>query len=416
MDAAGRMEIVRELCSFERRLTGTDAERRAANRLAARLRELGRRVEVEPIHVHPQLGLIYALHAAVAFAGSLVSVEVPALGFALALLAGTSIYLDLNARAYLLRRLFFRRASQNVVSPGTIPGAPAKLLISAHYDAARSGVIFSRPGLRLLARLQRLFGFPIGPSRILFWSVAFLVPVLGARMAELDSAAVSVIQLFPTLAILFAIFAALDLARSEVAPGANDNASGVATALSLADELGRQPTENLDVWIVLPSGEESLMQGMRAFLRAHDGELAPDTTFLLNLDSVGAGDVRYVTGEGLAVTYELGSRLTELAAAVAETIDDGSRAPASLRHGFATDALPAHLRGIPATTITCLEPGALVPANMHTRADVPENVDADAIARAHAFALALIRLLDRDVGRRLRSVDPPPRPAATATR
>src|ERR687896_747574 len=52
MDSAGRMEIVRELCSFERRLTDTDAERRAANRLAERLRELGRTPEVEPIHVH----------------------------------------------------------------------------------------------------------------------------------------------------------------------------------------------------------------------------------------------------------------------------------------------------------------------------------------------------------------------------
>ena len=36
------------------------------------------------------------------------------------------MYLDLNGRFYLLRRLFFRRASQNVVSPGAEPEAPAR--------------------------------------------------------------------------------------------------------------------------------------------------------------------------------------------------------------------------------------------------------------------------------------------------
>src|SRR5262245_51765651 len=112
------MEIIRELCSFEGRLAGTDAERRAANRLAERLREQGRRVEVEPTYVHPQLGLLYALHCGLGFAGSLVAVVVPALGFAMVLLAVTSMYLDMNARFYLLRRLLFRRASQNVVARG----------------------------------------------------------------------------------------------------------------------------------------------------------------------------------------------------------------------------------------------------------------------------------------------------------
>ena len=35
------------------------------------------------------------------------------------------MYLDLNARLYLVRRLFFRRASQNVVSNGARSDAPS---------------------------------------------------------------------------------------------------------------------------------------------------------------------------------------------------------------------------------------------------------------------------------------------------
>ena len=74
---------VRELCSFEGRLAGTDAERRAANALAAKLRRTAHRVDVEPTYVHPQWALIHALHTALGFAGSLLSIPLPAAGFAL---------------------------------------------------------------------------------------------------------------------------------------------------------------------------------------------------------------------------------------------------------------------------------------------------------------------------------------------
>ena len=392
------MEIVRELCSIEGRLAGTDAERRAANRLAERLRGIGRPAEIEPTYVHPQVGLILAAHATLGFAGSLVSVAVPALGFGLVLFAATSLYLDLNARFYLLRRLFFRRASQNVVSPGEQPEAPARLVVVAHYDAGRTGTLYGPAVGRTLARLQRGLGVPVNPARILFWTLAVLVPIVGTRMAGIDANALSLIQLPPTLILLIGIFAFVDVALSEVVPGANDNASGVAAALSLAEE----PVQNLDLWVVLPGGGECPVEGMRSFVRSHGADLDPSTTFVLSLDSVGRGDVRFEVAEGPAVSYELDSRLTELAAAIAEADGDGpNRFRASaLRHGFATDVLPARLARVPGTTITCLEPGANIPSNSHTLADLPQALDPTAIDRAHDFALELIRRLDADVGRR----------------
>ena len=69
---------------------------------------------------------MHAVHCLLAFAGSLVAVSIPPLGFGLVLVAATSMYLDLNYRFYLVRRLFFRRASQNVISRGGRPDAPAR--------------------------------------------------------------------------------------------------------------------------------------------------------------------------------------------------------------------------------------------------------------------------------------------------
>ena len=290
------METIRELCSFEGRLPGTDAERRAGNHLAERLRDLGRRAEIDPTYVHPQVPIIQAAHCAIAFAGSLVAVAEPAVGFALVLFAATSLYLDLNARFYLLRTLFFRRASQNVVSPGRTHDAPARLLLVAHYDAARTGTLYDPKPVARFKRLANRLRLP--HSRLLFWSVAALLPMLGARMAGVDSDGISLLQLPPTLVLLVAMFLFVDWQLSDVVPGANDNASGVAVTLSLADRLAAEPVENLDVWIVFTGAEECGMEGMRSLLRSRRGELDRASTFVLALDTVGAGDVRYATVRG----------------------------------------------------------------------------------------------------------------------
>ena len=160
MDAAARMEVIDELCSFQGRRAGTDAERRAANWLAKRVRDGGRRVVVEPIYVHPQYGLVQALHCALGFAGSLVAILAPPVGFAMVLVAALSMYLDLNGRFYLARRLFFRRASQNVVSPGKRTKASARLFICAHYDSARSGGVFQPKRVARASRLAKRLPSP----------------------------------------------------------------------------------------------------------------------------------------------------------------------------------------------------------------------------------------------------------------
>ena len=402
MDASGRMEMIRELCSFEGRLAGTDAERRAANWLAERLRKAGRRAEVEPTYVHPQYGLVHAAHCALGFAGSLAAIAQPVVGFAVVLAAALSLYLDVNARFYLLRRLFFRRASQNVVSPGGRPDAPARVLLCAHYDAARTGAAFDPKRVARGTRLAQRLPVPVGPFRILFWSLALLLPILGARMAGVESGLISLLQLPPTLILLVGVFLLTDIELSDVVPGANDNASGVATALSLAQELDSDPLPNLDVWVLLTGGEECLWEGMRAFVRARRRNLERESTYFLVLESVGKGAVRYETGEGPAVTYEMDPRLVQLCEAISMADrEDGNRYGAEpLRNGFGTDALPPRLAKFRATAITCLEDGAILPANYHRTEDVPERIDSAALDRAHGFALELIRALDRDVGRR----------------
>jgi hypothetical protein len=397
VDAAARQQLISELCAFEGRGPATDAERRAANFLAKRLEGIGRRAEIVPTFVHPQYALVYAAHAVLAVAGSVVAIKQPGIGFALVLLVATSLYLDLNTRLYLIRNLFFRRGSQNVVSPGTRPEAPLRLILVAHYDAGRTGFAFGAP-LRYANRRSQRARVLLGPFRIFFWGgFAPLLPILGAQMAGFDPGWLGIVQLVPTAVLIVAVFLLGDIALSPYVPGAYDNASGVAAVLSAAEELQAKPPANLDVWVVLTGAEECMAEGMRAFVRDPRAQLDRQRTAIVNVDSVSSGPVKYETSAGAVASIPLDRRLIELCAGLATADREGEDrfAAEPMRYSLIDDALPAAVRKLPAVTIT---DGYLAPW-YHRPDDTPDKVDGAALTRATEFVVSVVRLLDRDVGR-----------------
>lgn len=398
MDSAGRTEVIEELCSIEGRGSGTDAERRAGKLLAGRLQAMGRKVHIEPTYVHPNYALVHAFTLTVAVAGSLVAIAQPAIGFALVLLAATSFYLDHSTRTYLARSLFFRRASQNVVSPGDLPLAPTRVILSAHYDAAPTGYVFGERSLRLAGRLSERGRLLLGPWRLIFWGcLAPLLPVLGLRMAGIDAKWVSALQVVPTILLIVAIFLLIDIALSETVPGAYDNASGVAAVLSIADALRGDPAKNLDVWVVLTGSEESLDEGMRAFVRHNRKELDRERTVFLNVDSVSYGTPHFQVAQGPIITYPMDTELVEFCEALAAAEPKYGARP--VRVSLSDDATPLRVRKFRVMSITGLRDG-LPPPWYHTPEDTPDKVDAEAMTNATEFTTALVRLLDRDAARR----------------
>ena len=401
------MELIRELCSFEGRGPGTDAERRAANMLAGRVRALGRRAEIEPTYVHPNYALIHAVHVALALAGSVLATAEPAIGFALVLFAATSMYLDLNTRFYLLRRLFFRRASQNVVSPGDNPDAPLRVILVAHYDAARSGYVFGERGVKAARRLSERGRLLLGPWRLIFWGgMTPLLPILGARMAGVDAQWLSILQLFPTILLILAGFLLIDIALSRIVPGAYDNASGVAAVLSVADELRAEPAPNLDVWILLTGAEECLDEGFRSWVLANRKQLDRERTVIVNVDSVSYGSVHYELSEGPVISHPMDPELIELCEALAQaTAADGAPAARPLRSPVTTDAIASVIRGLRTIALTSVDDG-VPPPWYHAHTDTPDRVNAASLSRATDFVTGLVRLLDRDAGRRAAAESP----------
>ena len=387
---------IEELVGFEGRLAGTDAERRAAEHLAGRLHALGRDAEVEPISVYPNYALTHLVHALLAIVGSLVSVAAPLIGALIAAFAALSALGDMTGTLFLVRRLTGRRASQNVVSREE-GGKPGVLVLLAHYDAARGGSIFGRRTAERRAALAKRLKLPIGLGGGFVLAILVILFCAVLRILGLDSIVVSVVQFVPTALLVVALPLLADIQLSPVSPGAADNASGVATALSLAERHGGK-LEHLDLWVLLTGAEEAMSLGMREWLGQHRSELARDRVVFVNLDKVANGTIRYTTKEGLVLAVSTDTELVAICQDIAaEDGEDGRFGARPLVARATSDALVARARGYRAITISCL--GALdYQANQHQPADTPDRVDHDALERGLAFSSALLEQIDDHLG------------------
>ena len=378
------LDEVAALVAHKGRAPGTDAERRAAKGLEARLRDMGREARLEPIEVRASWTLTHLIHALAGVVGTVLSVSSPLPATALLLLVAASAYGDLTGGFQLARRMTPRRASQNVVSRED-GGRPGTLVLVAHYDAGRGGAVF---GWRLADRGFEAF----------FWSLVVLLACSALRLLGIDATAVTAVQFLATVALIVAVPLLADVGLSGVSPGANDNASGVATVLRLAERYGGD-LDHFDVWVVLTGAEEGMELGMRAWLRAHGRRLHPDRTAFVCVDQVGAGTVRYARREGYLLQSRHNPTLVELCGQIAEEDagDDGRYGAREYTARFATDAYAARVAGFPAVSVSCLGARDVAPHH-HRESDTVENLDPDALERAFGFCSELIELIDERIG------------------
>ncbi len=358
------------LVDVGRRAPGSDAERRAAHHLKARLESLGRTVSIEPFAAYPNWPLAYLLLASASIAASVLAVYVPIAGAALALLAAVLLFLDAGLLIPTVRRLLGRRASQNVVSWNDT-GKPGTLVLVAHYDAGRAGIVHSDAVARRRAPLR------LGGLQLVFWAQLGVLAAALLRLIGIDGTALTVAQFVPTFVLIVAVALLADVALAGTKAGENDNGSGTVLALRLASEAH---PEHFDVHVLLTGAGTAGAAGFKAFRERHD--LPHDSTVFLSLDKVGSGEVRYTGREGALLTTKTHPQLTALA--------DDATPLVSRSTGDASAAT-----GYAAITVTCRDRLDYASGRVHQ----------EALEQAEAFCLELIDRLDEEVGPSL--ADPP---------
>ncbi len=268
--------VVGELARFERP-SASEGERRAAEWIAARMRQHGHASEVEVERAHGgywwPLGL---LNGGAALAGLAAARTRSRRGRVLAstigAIAAAAIWDDVGGGQLWFRRaLLPHRDTFNVLGEAGDPDGAETVVVVAHHDAAHSGLVFH-------PALPRLFAerFPEQHERseqsapIMYGT--WLGPVLVALGALLGRRG-----LLRAGAVIGtgAAAAMADIGRSRVVPGANDNLSAVAVLIALARSLAEQPPAGVRVLLLSTGSEESFMEGMQGFMRRHRARLDP---------------------------------------------------------------------------------------------------------------------------------------------
>ncbi len=380
-------EVTEMLAAMDRE-AGSEGEREAAEWLAARFERAGapaRVDEEEFLDGWPDM------HAGLTGAGVAAGLlGLTGRGRAAAIAGGAAAAALLaddasNGIRPLRRAVGDRKPTWNVVAELGDPAAERTFVVIAHHDAAHGGRAFDQTFQRKLADW-----FPGVIERAdtaipVWWGVAAgpALAALGAlgrrRGVAAAGAALSAVS---TLALK-------DIARSPVVPGANDNLSGVAGLVALAEALVERPVDGLRVVLASCGAEEVLQGGIHAFARRHLAPLDRDRTWVLNIESVGSPELALLEGEGAFVMEDFFDRgFRDLCAEVATR--EGIRMRRGMRATTSTDSVVPSRMGIPTACLISLNRHKAI-SNYHSPADVPENLSYATIGAATDLAESVLR-------------------------
>lgn len=151
-------------------------------------------------------------------------------------------------------------------------------------------------------------------------------------------------------------------------------------------DLGHDALISHDIWFVALGASDCDHAGMRAFLASHRDQIRG--SFVINLDSVAAGDLTLLSHEGLLVTKRADRRMLRMLTTVANDLHvPQERAKYDWASTDATPAMMLSMRGV--TMMGTDESG--MRALSHTPEDVAENVVPEQAVAAAEIVTELIR-------------------------
>lgn len=354
---------------------GTEGERRAGDFVESILRGLGYDVNREDFQTVPTFSYPYILIYGMTIVGVLLAFADTAIGLAVSVLGFFLLLLEEELYSPVVTKMIrpiFRLKSSNIV--GTLGKGSRTLVVMAHYDSTKAAYSFNpnRVGSLRSTTIANFASSLLVPIVLL---VALALPVL--RYLALATS----VPLWLSVTVL----AHREVAHDYV-PGANDNASGVAVLLGVAEKLAASPLSDTTLYVVATGSEESGMIGAYDFFRGHGEEAR--SALVVNIDNPGIGEICVVTCEGVVLRYCCESEFALTAAEVAGELGVRARQYRLLP----TDATPAMRRGWKAVSVMAFTDKGI--GNYHWYTDTADHVDGGNMAKA-------VDLVDRIVKKSL---------------
>ncbi|KKM12392.1 hypothetical protein SY88_04430 [Clostridiales bacterium PH28_bin88] len=366
--------------------SATPREKEAASYLAGIMRSAGLEVGLEEFKAPHTFSWTYLLYYLLGLCGALLIGGSNGLALFLGMFALLGFILE-NYTVPVLSRVVPQGRSQNVIGKlhpsGSVLG---RAVIVAHYDSSRSGPNFSPSAVRTFRQTFLLMTGALVAVPVL--ALVKMIPLAGlfGGWVAVVRVLVVVILCFPVLSLVYRE------TMGQYTPGANDNASGVSAMLGVAEELAHHRPRGVEVWFVATGCEESGSGGMLDLLKRHKSELRG--AVIVNLDNLGKGALKYITGEGMLFSLPAGARALQLAEAAAREM--GDRVSPHCYRLMSTDALPALVRGLDAVSVMAFDDRGLLP-NWHWYTDIPAHVDGENLKTAAGFVAGMVAALDENL-------------------
>ena len=367
----------------------TADQRRAAEYVRDELGKAGiSQVDLETFNGAPSTYLPFTLAFSSALIGTLSALLMGtrtalAFGMLMNLLGAWAMFAESDFASNWTRWLIPAKKTQNVV--GAIrPKQPAKhhVVLCAHLDSHRTPIFYSTPAWQKIFGLAVTGAFLSMVISILAFGIGGLMNWSWLRWAGLI---LGLAQSFMLTLVISAEF-------TPFSPGANDNASGAGSILSLLERIQQKPLTQTSIHFVFTDCEETGAYGIRAYLDAHAEKLGNDAVYII-LDEVGSGQLKTVTEDGLIRKHKTHPQALRL---IQEASAGLTRKVVEAKGEAYTDALPITKRGLIAISISSAFPDpSKAISHWHQMSDRIEFIDRQMLQDAHDFTWNILQIVDK---------------------
>ncbi len=327
----------------------------------------------------------YALFAFLVLIAELLFIlKYPVIAFFITLVSIVSVITELLFKQNLFRIILPKGESQNIVLKIKPQNETReKVILTAHMDTHRTPLAFSSP---LWVKIFDVL-VPIGlASAIIMMLIFGLSAFLPWQHWDIITAPFCIIM----VAILIITM------QTDFTPyteGANDNASGVAVCLDLAEKIKEKPLNYTETWIVFTGCEEVGCYGADSFALNHKDELK--NAAWITIDSVGSpnADICYLTREKFLYEAKSDPGLLSIADAVRdENPEIGAKACSNFIGAYTESSIAVKHSFRTITLIALSNDGRF--ENWHQPSDILENVDMRMVEKCFNLAWNILRKID----------------------